>query len=264
MIKKFPALSSSPYIQYFDSFKRSGIVKDFSPYIKGIEKNVFFQKLINLLPCVMTVADYQTQQYLYANETPCEELTGYPAREFVQKGILFWVSQIHPDDALEYANHSFPKMLASLHKYTDEEVKQCKFASTYRFKRKDNVWVQFLQNSIILEMDETRNPLLLLIFVSDITLYKKDDAVIFTISRYDKPSGIMNMITETLNGCKKTSEREKEIIRYIASGTKTKEIAKKMHLSIYTIRAHKRNIFEKTDTKNIAGLTSYAFSNGII
>src|ERR1035437_7043219 len=224
MIKKFPALSSSPYIQYFDSFKRSGIVKDFSPYIKGIEKNVFFQKLINLLPCVMTISDYQTQQYLYANETPCEELTGYPAKEFVQKGMSFWMSQIHPDDTQEIANHSFPKLLASLHKYTDEEVKQCKFTYTYRFKRKDNVWVKFLQNSVILEMDEKRNPLLLLTFISDITLYKKDDAVIFTLSHFDKPSGIMNMITQTLNSCTNTSEREKEIIRYIATGSRAKEI----------------------------------------
>lgn len=61
-----------------------------------------------------------------------------------------------------------------------------------------------------------------------------------------------------------TSERENEVIRYIAKGAGTKEIAAKMHLSIYTVRAHKRNIFEKTKTRNIAELTSYAYINGVI
>ena len=82
--------------------------------------------------------------------------------------------------------------------------------------------------------------------------------------RYDYENGIMNMLTKELSSYSSTTERENEIIRYIASGIKTKEIADKMHLSEYTIRAHKRNIFKKTRTTNIAGLTNYAFANGIV
>ncbi|MCE9538436.1 MAG: LuxR C-terminal-related transcriptional regulator [Bacteroidetes bacterium] len=74
----------------------------------------------------------------------------------------------------------------------------------------------------------------------------------------------MGMIIWDSNIDVKTSERENEVIRYIAKGTRTKEIAEKMRLSIYTVRAHKRNIFEKTKTSNIAELTSYAFENRII
>jgi DNA-binding CsgD family transcriptional regulator len=72
------------------------------------------------------------------------------------------------------------------------------------------------------------------------------------------------MATKDSNLYIKTSKRENEVIRHIANGVKAKEIAAIMHLSIYTIRAHKRNIFAKTKTKNIAQLTSYAFANGII
>ena len=153
------------------------------------------------------------------------------------------MSLVHPDDLVELVNHSFSKLLASLHPLTFEEIKQCKFSYTYRVKRKDNVWIQVLQTSVILELDETKKPLLLLTFASDITLYKKDNAVIFTFSHYDKQSGIMSKITQMLNACKKTSEREKEIIHCIAMGTKTKDIAIKMNISEFTVRAHKRNIF---------------------
>ena len=264
MKKKASLFKNSSYSQYMDSFPHSGIVKDFSHYVKTIKKNAYFSKLLNALPFAMSITDYQTQKYLYVNETAGEELTGYPIQEFIDNGMPYWLSLIHHDDLLEISNHSFPELLASLHKLTAEEVKQCKFTYTYRMKRKDNKWIHVLQNSVILEMDEKRNPLLVLTTVSDITLYKKDDTVIFTLSHYDKPNGIMNMITQTLNSCKKTTEREKEIIRYIANGIIAKEIAKKMHLSINTINAHKRNIFEKTNTKNIAELTSYAFANSIV
>lgn len=74
----------------------------------------------------------------------------------------------------------------------------------------------------------------------------------------------MNMIIRHFKVGTKTSERENEVIRYIAKGIGTREIAAKMHLSIFTVRAHKRNIFEKTKTRNIAELTSYAYLNGII
>ncbi len=216
------------------------------------------------MPYAISISDYQTQEYLYFNETTSKELTGYSGKEFKQKGMAFFRSRVHPDDMNEIANNSFSKLIASLHKFTIEEIKQCKISYTFRFKRKDNVWIKFLQHSIILEINEEKNPLLLLSTSQDITQYKKDDATTFNISHYDCESGILSIITQHLNCCSLTSERENEIIRYITAGTKTKEIACKMCLSIYTIRAHKRNIYEKTKTKNIAELINYAFANGII
>jgi DNA-binding NarL/FixJ family response regulator len=70
--------------------------------------------------------------------------------------------------------------------------------------------------------------------------------------------------SQELKVCTTTTERENEVIRHIAQGTKTKAIAEKMHVSIHTVRTHKANIFVKTKTTNIAGLTSYAYTNGII
>jgi DNA-binding CsgD family transcriptional regulator len=264
MTKKSTILPLSPYIQYLDSLKHSTIFRDFSHYVKDIEKNSFFKNLLDLFPSRISITNYQTQEYLFINESKGEGLTGYPVKEFIKNGMAFFISQIHPDDMQVIANNSFPKILASLNKFTVEEIKQFKFSYTYRFKRKDNIWVKFLQNYVILEMDEDRNPLLLLNFVSDITPYKKDDVVISTLSHNENKNGIMNMITKHFNACINTSGRENEIIRYIANGSKTKEIAIKMHLSEYTVRAHKRNIFIKTKTKNIAQLTSFAFANGII
>jgi DNA-binding NarL/FixJ family response regulator len=54
------------------------------------------------------------------------------------------------------------------------------------------------------------------------------------------------------------TRREVEIIRFISRGLSTREIADKLFLSEFTISTHRKNIFRKLDTKNIAGLVLFA------
>lgn len=60
------------------------------------------------------------------------------------------------------------------------------------------------------------------------------------------------------------SEREREIVKYVALGFTNKEIAEKLFLSIHTVTTHRKNITNKLDIKTISGLTIYAILNGII
>jgi DNA-binding NarL/FixJ family response regulator len=60
------------------------------------------------------------------------------------------------------------------------------------------------------------------------------------------------------------SYREKEIIKLICNEYTAREIAEKLFISERTIDAHKTSIFEKTKTKNTAGLVMYAFRTGIV
>ncbi len=66
------------------------------------------------------------------------------------------------------------------------------------------------------------------------------------------PSGVM------------LSEREKEVLRLIASEYTNKEISQSLNLSLSTVDFHRKNLYEKTGVKNVAGLTKYALKNGII
>ncbi len=54
------------------------------------------------------------------------------------------------------------------------------------------------------------------------------------------------------------SNREFEIFQLIGNGFSTKEIAKKLNLSIYTVESHKKNIKEKLKLKNSSDLSKYA------
>lgn len=60
------------------------------------------------------------------------------------------------------------------------------------------------------------------------------------------------------------SDREKEILKYVATGASNKEIAQRCYISETTVKSHLRNILSKMEVKNRAGAVSVATTMGII
>lgn len=59
------------------------------------------------------------------------------------------------------------------------------------------------------------------------------------------------------------SEQEKTVLRLICQQYTSEEIAEKMFLSPLTIKKHRQNIMEKTESENMVGLVLYALKKGI-
>lgn len=59
------------------------------------------------------------------------------------------------------------------------------------------------------------------------------------------------------------TDREKEVLRLIMEEFTNQEIAEKLFISPRTVDAHKRNLLEKTGSKNVAGLVMYAVTNRV-
>ncbi len=57
---------------------------------------------------------------------------------------------------------------------------------------------------------------------------------------------------------------EKEILKEIALGKTTKEIASERNLSFHTINTHRKNIFRKLEVNNVHEATKYAMRAGIV
>lgn len=60
------------------------------------------------------------------------------------------------------------------------------------------------------------------------------------------------------------TKRETEIIKMIAEELTNGEIAEKLNISIRTVDTHRRNLLQKLDVKNTAGLVRYALQNGLL
>ncbi len=60
------------------------------------------------------------------------------------------------------------------------------------------------------------------------------------------------------------SKRETQIIQLISEEYSNKEIADKLFISARTVDSHKRNLLEKTGSRNIIGLIKYAINNDLL
>lgn len=60
------------------------------------------------------------------------------------------------------------------------------------------------------------------------------------------------------------SDREKQIVVFVASGMTNKEIAQKLGLSIKTVESHRSNISKKLKIFDIAGITLFAVRTGLV
>jgi DNA-binding NarL/FixJ family response regulator len=60
------------------------------------------------------------------------------------------------------------------------------------------------------------------------------------------------------------SDREVEILRMIASGKTSEQIAERLHISHLTVKAHRRNMMRKLNVNNAAELISKALEMGFL
>lgn len=75
------------------------------------------------------------------------------------------------------------------------------------------------------------------------------------------------LMDDLINIGKETTElslREEEILRLIAKGKSSKEIADMLFLSSKTVDAHRKNIMDKLEIRNLPDLTKYALKQGLI
>jgi len=57
--------------------------------------------------------------------------------------------------------------------------------------------------------------------------------------------------------------REREVLQMLAEGHTTKQISARIHVSVKTVETHRKQIMDKLNIHNIAGLTKYAIREGI-
>ncbi len=60
------------------------------------------------------------------------------------------------------------------------------------------------------------------------------------------------------------TDRELEILQYIAAGHSNREIAELLKLSVKTVETHRMHLMEKLDIHDVASLTRYALRKGLI
>ena len=252
------------YFEYVDYIKNNAVSLPLKPATYYLKKVKQLSSIINHLPSVVYLLDYRTDAYLFMSKN-CEQMLGYTSDEVIERGPKWHVkNNLHPYDMKVFTSEVFSSFLDYTRSFSKSELPNIRFSVNIRAKRKDGVYIHALQQYTVIESDEAGNPLLTLGTWTDITAHKTDTKVVFAASRYHKKTGFSVITTDTFPNMQVSiSTREHEIVKHILKGLTSKQMAKKLHVSLHTINAHRRNILKKTACKNTAELMNYAIFNGL-
>jgi DNA-binding NarL/FixJ family response regulator len=81
---------------------------------------------------------------------------------------------------------------------------------------------------------------------------------------YVSPEITHLLVDDSPDRLTRLSDREKQVLIYIAEGHNSREIADILHLSVKTIDVYRRNLKAKLGIQSVAGLTRYAIAKGLI
>lgn len=97
------------------------------------------------------------------------------------------------------------------------------------------------------------------------------DQGIATLNRRDTEDAIIERLADvvrrscaTADDSNQLSQREIEVLRFVAQGLLNKEIADRLNISINTVLSHRKNITAKLGIKSASALSVYAIINGYI
>jgi DNA-binding NarL/FixJ family response regulator len=65
-------------------------------------------------------------------------------------------------------------------------------------------------------------------------------------------------------GPERLTPRQRQVLQLIAEGNKTKDIARKLDISVKTVEMHRTQLMETLDLHTIAELVRFAIRNGMI
>ena len=114
---------------------------------------------------------------------------------------------------------------------------------------------KIFRQSCGLDVDEEGCMITSLSVCTDVSQHSMSNEVAFKFTG-PEPEVIEELLIEQLEGGKssKLSNREMEVIKYLAKGLSSKEIGRKLNISEHTVDTHRRNMLRKTGSLNTAQL----------
>jgi DNA-binding CsgD family transcriptional regulator len=220
---------------------------------------------------VTYLLDYSTSKYLFIEKT-CFNLLGYTAAHLLETGHKEYISKWHP---VEYeilnrniftTNYNFLKTLP-LEKYADHI-----FSYSHRFLNPDGEYINLIQRYSYIPGNNIGNPAGAIGVIFDVSHFKSDYNIIHTIEECTRQNNkLVNKLVYKkvhpiydISPHQVMSKRELEVLKYMADGLSSKQIATRLRISINTINNHRKNMLHKMNCKSSTELLSHAMKHGLL
>lgn len=258
----------STYLQYLAS-----ITSDQQSQVRLCDEvlNKFHsgQSFISRFAPVVYVLDYTTRKYLYVDEA-CFDLFGYTATQWKEEGIEGYLSKWHRADLDIMTHEIFPTNLKFLVNLPITKYEDIIFSYNYRVLNAKGNYINILQRSSYVPGSEAEKPIAAMGAAFEITHFKSDISIVHTIEEVRRVNGrpYNEILYKHIYNAPCTgkelllSRREVEILRLMADGLSSKQIANKLGISTNTVNNHRKNMLGRSSCKSSVELLKFALKQG--
>lgn len=202
----------------------------------------------------------------------CLTLTGYSSDYYYEAGLGEYLRSWHPADYDIINKKVFPDNMSFLRALNKEKYADIIFSYNYRALNAQGKYITVLQRFSYVPSTTAGKPSGMVGVAFDITHFKNDLSIVHTIVETVLYNGslVNNLLFKKMHPIlesgelKLMSKRETEILKCMASGLSSKQMAEKLYISINTINNHRKNMLSKTSCNSSAELMNYAGKHGLL
>jgi PAS domain S-box-containing protein len=191
------------------------------------------------------------------------EILGYAAED--KATLAEWAKLIHPDDRAATQ--------AKLDAYINGDTPSLEYE--YRIRHKEGYWVWILARGKIVSRDADGNPLRIIGTNLDVShqqrirqdgadLLQRIAAIIQGAGEFPGKHAPIDAGSESAAVLPQLSERQMQVLKLVAAGHTSADIAAQLKIKPATVVTHRRDLMAKLDLHSVAELTRYAIAHGLI
>lgn len=247
---------------------------------KGVDADSVFNQMVSdnkLLhfflehgPSINYITNYKTLKYIYLSRNNIKNMLGFePDLVFeraMEEGVRFIHKEYcHPADAKLMANDAFAYIYQVLNQTPQNLRDKVRFSVNWRILRSDGNYMQCMQQFHVISDPEDGLPILNIGSISDISHLKKDNKMLLHAHLIDAENKHLSFSKELIPEDNNLilSDREIEVAKFLMQGLNSENIAEKLFISPFTVKAHRRKIYEKLEVHKAAELGHKMLSLGL-
>lgn len=253
------------YPKAYSEVLKSGFVPE-DTVKKHIRHQITIDKLLPDSASFFYIVNLNTLRYHFIGKQQ-KSISGYTNDVFLDNGFDFFLKCVHPDEVDVLVGQAFSDLTELIAETAEEEKKKLQLQFNYRFQRKNGEFVNLSERVYVLEVDDAGRGALMLgnvvLLESTDNLPLKWSAKLIrknNISRtiFSKSSSPINSVLNDITA------RELDILRNLAIGKTSKEIAKELNISHHTVDTHRRKLLKKLECRTVVELAQVAFQNALL
>ena len=248
------------YSRVLQKFLKEGLQPDEAKQlVAALLEQAWVKKLMVFSDQAILVVDMRTTQYFYVSPS-VENLLGYKPEEFPDFYAIAKTMDPKELSVITKLTELALSRIASLN-YSQEDLRRLRFSRNNWFIRKDGKPINVLQHSMGLAFNEQGTILLDFLMVTDITHFNNSPNHFYKVSKAED-DGMELVILHGMLEQDSITPREREIYSLLTLGKTSEEIAAQLNISRETVKTHRKNLLEKTNSENSIDLLRYGYAHG--